>query len=177
MIKDGIKAGRLLKTFGTDGDLRCQIDDRFIDLIRKGKYVWVEIDGLMVPFEVTKFLVRHKPLIGLADVRDDRQASLLSGHWLYLRPADYSGEKWPEGVEDQVPFGFLIDFTVHFTNHPFLGTITKVVQYPGQEIAFVQIRDMPGKEFMIPLVDEFIAGINEEERVITLEVPNGLLEL
>lgn len=177
MIRNPVKVGRLLKTFGIDGQLRCQIDDRFVKLIRKDRYVWVEIDGLMVPFLVSKFVAQHKPLIYFTDVKNERDAKILSGHWLFLNKEDYPREPWPSIKPEGTLYTFLLDFSVNFISHQTKGTIIKIVQYPGQEMAFIQLTDPVEKELLVPLVEEFIVEIDENKRIIYLKVPDGLLDL
>ncbi len=177
MIQNPVKVGRLLKTFGIDGQLRCQIDDRFIKLIKKNRYVWVEMDGLMVPLLVSKFVAQYKPLIYFADVSNERHAKILSGHWIFLNREDYPNEPWPAIKPEGTVYHFLIDFSVNFASHQTTGTITKIVQYPAQEIAFVQLTDPVEKELLVPLVEEFIMEIDEKKRIIYFNVPDGLLDL
>jgi ribosomal 30S subunit maturation factor RimM len=55
--------------------------------------------------------------------------------------------------------------------------VIDVQAYPGQEMAFIILDDDPEKEFLVPLVDEFILSINEPVRSITFAVPDGLLAL
>ena len=52
-----------------------------------------------------------------------------------------------------------------------LGTVTAIEQNPAHPLLCV------GKDILIPCVEEFIVDINDATRVITTEVPAGLIEL
>ncbi|MBK8506410.1 MAG: hypothetical protein IPL46_31950 [Saprospiraceae bacterium] len=172
-----IKVGRILKSFGVNGQLRCQINEQFVGLLKKEKYVWVDIDGLMVPLLINKFIPQHKPLITFIDINDERQANLISGHWVYLKKEDYQNISWPAGHKEGPEFEFLKGFLAIFSQHGLQGKVIDVLEYPGQEMAFIVLNDLPEKEFLVPLVDEFILAINEQDRSITFAVPDGLLAL
>lgn len=172
-----VKVGRILKTFGVNGQLRCQINDQFTGLLKKGRYVWVEIDGLLVPLLVDKFIQQHKPLITFIDINDERQANTVSGHWLFLKKEDFKNISWPAGPKEGPEFEFLKGFQAIFSQHGLRGKVIDVLAYPGQEMAFIILDDDPEKEFLVPLVDEFILSINEPVRSITFAVPDGLLAL
>lgn len=55
------------------------------------------------------------------------------------------------------------------------ATITRQIDNTSQVL--LEIEDEKGRQFLIPLVDEFIKSVKEEERRIEMEVPDGLLDL
>lgn len=169
-----VKVGRILKTFGRDGQLRCQIHDDFMQILRKGKFIWIEIDGLEVPLEIVSLSRQHKPLIRFRGVDTEYQANLLSGNWVYIRKEDYGKEEWPVVETEETIYDFLKNFQVNFANHNLKGVIANIQQYPGQIMAFIKIDE---KELLVPLVEEFIVDIDENEKTINLTLPEGMLDL
>jgi 16S rRNA processing protein RimM len=55
-----------------------------------------------------------------------------------------------------------------------IGVITDIEIMPMQELFVV---DMGGREVLIPFVDDFIEDIDDEAKTITLNLPEGLLDL
>ncbi|MCB0687643.1 MAG: hypothetical protein KDC53_14005 [Saprospiraceae bacterium] len=169
------KIGRLLKTFGTHGQLRCQIQDDFLSLLKKDRYIWAAVDGLPVPLQIEEISKQHKPLIRIKDIRTERQASILSGSWIYLIKEDVPKSLWPEREGDDLMFSYLRGYQVKFLNSDLTGTVNDIRQYPGQEMAFIALTDE--REIMLPLVEEFIVKVDEDLRHIQVQVPDGFLDL
>lgn len=167
-----IKIGRVLKTFGKDGQLRCQFQSEYIPLVKKGVFLWLEIDGLMVPFQVNKFIRQHKPLIYFEDINSEYLAGQLSGNWIYIKREDFPGNVWLESDSDTMEYSFLEGFEVLIYPRQLKGKIIRVEQYPGQEMAFVEIAE-ESRELMVPLVEEFISDINEMTRTVEFKLPDG----
>lgn len=173
---DFIKIGRVLKTFGTNGDLRCQLGEGFERLLKKDRFVFVKIDGLMVPFFIRKMEYHHKPLIAFADVTNEEQAHQLSSQWMFINPKDYPDDLIEKTVDESLQFAFLPGYKIFIENKDLSGEVVSVAQYPGQEMAFVTISNLADKEIMIPLVNEFILEIDEIKKSIVFELPDGLLD-
>ena len=58
-----------------------------------------------------------------------------------------------------------------------LGSVVGIVSNPGQDLLVVDCPSRGKSDVLIPVVDEFIQGIDEEEGVILASIPAGLLEL
>lgn len=172
-----IKVGRVLKTFGKNGQLRCQIQEEFDSLFKKGSFIWLEVDGLNVPFLITHFIRQHKPLIRFANVTTEYEANLLSGSWIYLNRDDYKKRDWPQMDTPELEYAIIDGYRVYFSNDARVGVINQIRQYPGQEMAFVILDGMQEKEILVPLVDEFILSINHSEKTIEFAVPEGFFAL
>jgi len=165
-----VKAGRILKTFGKNGQLRCHLQGEFDSLFKKGNFIWLEIEGLKVPFLITHFIRQHKPLIRLADIETEYQANLLSGSWIYLSRDDFPNGNWPVVETTELEYAHVNGYRVYFLNSTRIGVIIQIQQFPGQEMAFVKLDGVEKKEILIPLIDEFITGIFPDTRpwLITL---------
>ena len=172
-----VKAGRILKTFGRNGQLRCQIQDEFEGLFKKGNFIWLEVDGLKVPFLITQFVRQHKPLICFANIETEHQATLISGSWIYLKRSDFRTSEWPVIEAETLTYATVEGYRVYFSGNNKSGIITQVQQYPGQEMAFVKLDGNEENELLIPLVEEFIVTINDSHKSIEFAVPEGFFEL
>ena len=100
---------------------------------------------------------------------DSKQtAEELVGRFCLVRKADL-----PEGFEDMagVP---LAGFTVVDEALGVLGTVDRLVEMPAQSLLAVASEE---GEVLIPVVDEFVRGVDEESRTVTVSVPASLVEL
>ena len=55
-----------------------------------------------------------------------------------------------------------------------IGVIEEVIEMPQQIMGIVNYQ---GKEVLIPLNDQFITGVDEEKKILEMELPEGLLDL
>jgi len=58
--------------------------------------------------------------------------------------------------------------------HGVLGEIKEIIEYPQQEMAAIIIKE---KEVLIPLNEQLILEIDEEKKLISMDLPEGLLNL
>ena len=56
-----------------------------------------------------------------------------------------------------------------------LGTIVRVDDSTANFLFVVETPE--GKEMLIPVVDEFITDISPDDRVLTVDLPQGMLEM
>ncbi|MNL30543.1 16S rRNA-processing protein RimM [compost metagenome] len=83
-------------------------------------------------------------------------------------------DKMPERDPDDFRYTDLIGYLVIDEVHGELGEITHVQEMPQQFIATV---DFNGKELMFPLNDDLMLGIDAEDQVLEVDLPEGLVEL
>ncbi|MDO5117746.1 MAG: PRC-barrel domain-containing protein [Eggerthellaceae bacterium] len=71
----------------------------------------------------------------------------------------------------------LIGFTVIDDALGELGSVTDVISNPAQDLLVLDCPKVGKSEVLIPYVDEFITGYDEDARIIYTAIPKGLLEL
>lgn len=111
---------------------------------------------------------RHE--VAFDTVTDADTANRLNGCHCLVRGDGLHGEEpAPEG-------GDVVGWRVHDVNAGYLGTITEVIENPGQSLLSIA-RVEGGRPLLIPLVDEFVTGLDEDACRVNVHVPVGLLEL
>ncbi len=151
---------KVVKSFGTDGGLLLSgnVDLETLDFKEP---VFIEFDGLQVPFFILDCEPRGgKMVVHLNDVRNLEDAEEMVGRTIY---ADVEME------EDDEP-----DFTgwTILDRGTRIGTCTGIEPIPGNPCLYVKLAD--GREPLIPLHEDFIAGIDESSRTLSLDLPEGL---
>ena len=172
--KDLIAVGRITKTHGVNGEIVVTLD-RDIPDWDDVRCVFLIMEGLPVPFFVTNS--RHKSsesdLIMLEGVESEKDASLLCGKTVYLSRDDFGNEDEPDFCE-----GFYVDDLVGFQVRTEDGRLSgKIVALESSTVNFLFIIETDsGKEVLVPAAEEFIAGVEPQERLVTLSLPDGLLD-
>jgi 16S rRNA processing protein RimM len=163
--KDFIVAGTVDKTHGTKGELRITLS---IDKPFK-EWAFLEIQGKPVPFYIQSIQSTFDDgaLLRLQDVDSVEKASAYIGHTLLaLRGKRKKAEVY---AEDNFTGFKLIDEQLGE-----IGTVEAIEEYPNQLLIRTQYK---GEEVLIPAVEAFIQEINEDEKTIYLQLPEGLLEI
>ena len=155
-----LPVAKVVKSFGTDGGLLLSgnVDLETLDFKEP---VFIEFDGLQVPFFILDCQPKGgKTVVHLNDVRNLEDAEEMVGRTIY---ADVEMEDEQE-----------LDFTgwAILDRGTRIGTCTGIEPIPGNPCLYVKLAD--GREPLIPLHEDFIAGIDESSRTLSLNLPEGL---
>jgi len=169
MIKkeDVYKIGRLGKAHGVKGEVSFQFDDDIFDTA-DADYLILDIDGILVPFFMEEYRFRNDSLalIKFCDVDTQQRASELTGCAVYF-PRSIAEEQ-AEGLSLSSLVGFdLIDAN----GKGKVGTIA-AIDDTTQNILF-ELEDGT----LIPASDDLITDIDTQQRQITMNIPEGLLDI
>lgn len=162
--------GYITKTRGLKGELQLFFEfEGYLDL--DFDVVFLEIDKKLVPFFVDTIKVQKNSTayINFEDVEHIDQAQPLVRKKVYL-----SNDKMPERDPNDFRYSDLVGFLVIDEAEGELGEITQVQELPQQFVATV---DFNGTELLFPLSEDFIVGMDGEEQVIVVNLPEGLIDL
>ena len=88
----------------------------------------------------------------------------------------YFPVKHAEEAEDgELSWNFFVGFRMEDVRHGELGEVVEVDTATVNTLFVVEQED--GEELLIPAQEEFIVEINQEKKLITVELPEGLLNL
>lgn len=152
--------GRLGKTYGVKGQLRVHSDYDLTGV----EFVFLQILGDRVPFKVSSY---RDDIVKLDEVDNPEEASKYSGSTLFLEDfyiaedGEYSENQW-------------MDYTVKNVNGDVLGSIIRIDEYPSQIMATVAHGDTT---FLMPIVEDFIENIDGDNNIMTVDLPEGLINL
>ena len=158
-----LRIAQVLKSNGTQGELLISFFDVAPEDIDLQEPVFIEFDGLPVPFYFESFVQRgsNRALVHLTGVRSLKDADELSGQNIY---ADYFEE---ESGED------LTGWTVVDPAGSLVGTVTDYEDIPGNTCLWVRRPD--GSEVLLPFHEDLVVGLDESSTTLTLHIPDGLL--
>ena len=170
-IEESFYIGYISKTRGLKGEVQMFFefeDYNDLDL----EVVFVEVNKKLVPYFVDQVKVQNNSTAyaTFEDVDHIDKAQALVRKKMYL-----PNNKMPERDPDDFRYSDLVGYLVIDEEHGELGEIIDVREMPQQFIATVEMED--GKELMFPLSDDLILGIDGEEEIIEVDLPEGLVDL
>ena len=171
MIKEeAFYIGYFTKTKGLKGEIQLYFEfDAYEDL--ELDVVFADLNGKMVPFFVSSFKLypNNTGLFYFDDLDHIDKAQALVKKKVYM-PLD----KMPERDEDDFTYDDLKGFTVSDETQGELGEIIEVNEYPQHFVATVFYKN---KEILFPLNEDMIVEIDEDEKTLLVDLPEGLLDL
>ena len=158
-----LQIAKILKSNGTDGGLLIGVRDIEVGQIDLQEPVFIEFDGLPVPFFFESFMPRgtRRALAHLTGVRSLKDADELAGKAVF---ADYFEE---EAEED------LIGWTVCNQDGQPVGVVAAYEDIPGNTCLWIRKAD--GEEVLVPFHEDLVLGLDEKSGTLTLSIPEGLL--
>ncbi len=169
-LEETFYIGYITRTRGLKGEMQLFFEfEDYLDL--EFDVLFLEINKKLVPYflDGIKLHKNSTAYLSFEDVDHIDKAQPLIKKKVYL-PLD----KMPERDPDDFRYSDLIGYLVVDEKEGELGEISNVQELPQQFIATI---DMDGKELMFPLSDDLILGIDAEEKVLEVELPEGLVAL
>ena len=168
MIKkeDVYKIGRLGKTHGVKGEVSFQFDDDIFDRV-DAEYLVLDIDGILVPFFMEEYRFRSDTvcLVKFCDIDTQQRAAELTGCNVYF-PRTLAEE------DDAPTLASLVGFAlVSADDAKTVGTIADIADTTDNLL--FELED--GR--LIPTNDDLITDIDTTNRTITMNIPQGLLDI
>ena len=108
-------------------------------------------------------------LVKLEGVDTSEKARMFTNVEVYF-PKKYVGEE--EDSDDIPTWNYFIGFKVEDVNHGELGEIV-AVDDSTMNVLFAIEKD--GEELLLPAHEEFIIKLDKKKRLLTVEVPDGLI--
>lgn len=169
-MEDYQEIGQTGKAFGTEGALKVKVEARFLDDFLEAPVVFLKLMGKPVPFFL-EYIHNESPLIVKLEEVDSRETALgLAGKSLLLRREDIDEAALQPVFDLSALEGFrIIDQALGE-----VGVIEEVIELPQQMMAVLQYEE---REVLIPLSDQLILNVDAEEQRITMDLPEGLLDL
>ena len=168
---DVYKIGKLGKPHGVKGEITFAITDDVFDRV-DAEYLVLDINGILVPFYMEEYRFKNDEnvLVKFEDIDTQEQARNYTGCEVYFprHLSDSDGEhmSWAEIIGFQlvdIPTGKVVGTIDHVDD----STINLLFEVTTPE----------GEELLIPASNDFIHEVDAGQRVIKMQLPEGILEL
>ena len=147
------KIGIFNKPHGIHGELSFTFTDDIFDRV-EAEYLICLLDGIFVPFFIEEYRFRAR---------------------MFTNIEVYFPVKHAEGAgPGELSWDFFIGFRMEEVHHGQLGEVTDV---DTSTINTLFVVDYKGEELLIPAQEDFIMDIDQKHKVITVDLPEGLLAL
>ena len=164
--EDVYRIGKIGKPHGVKGEVSFQFDDDIFDRT-DADFLILELDGILVPFFMEEYRFRSDSLalMKLEGIDTQERARELTNCEVFF-PREQQDD------EENLSWAAIIGFTVidKQTNTP-VGTIASVDD--STENVLFELEDGT----LIPASEDLITNIDTKKRTITIDLPEGLLEL
>jgi 16S rRNA processing protein RimM len=163
--------GLVLKTHGTDGQMVLRLFLLPDDELKKNEPVFVEIDGIPVPFFIRdfRFITEEGAIIHLDEINSSEEASDFVNCRIFIHKNSFT-----EKVKENINFDILEGFRVVDEKRGDTGVLREVADYTENVIMII---DFNGREILVPFHENIITGVDYDARIIKISAPEGLLDL
>ena len=169
-IEDVYRIGLINKPHGVHGELLFTFDDDIFDRM-EADYIICMMDGILVPFffESYRFRSDSTALIKLEGIDTEQQARRMTNVEVF-----FPKELVEELDDNELTWSYFVGFLIKDVNE---GEIGKVIDVDDSTINTLFVVDHNDTEVLIPAQEDFIVDLDREKRVITMQIPAGLLDL
>ncbi len=169
--EDCFYLGKIVSKFSFKGEVLIKLDTDEPESYVKMESVFVDYNNNLVPFFIEKCSLHKSDLLRIKfeDVDSEEDADDLMKAALYL-PLTLL----PKLEGNKFYYHEVIGFTIIDTDFGEVGVIKAINDTTAQPLFEI---DRNGTEILIPMNDEFIDTIDREAKVITINAPEGLIDL
>lgn len=168
--KMSILLGKITKVHSFEGAVTVRLEGSISYDITKWESVFIETDGRPVPFFI-EFIEQpdNRTLrMKFSDYDSDRKVKEFVGCKVFLTETDSSVAP----VDDPQS---LLKFVVMSDEDIEAGVITEIIENPGQLL--LNIVSGSGKNILLPLHEDLIIGIDTDNKIIRMIIPEGIADI
>lgn len=171
--EDIMQIGQIVKPHGLQGEVAFTFTSDIFDEIEP-PFLICELDGIFVPFPVESYRFKNDEtaLVKFEGINSAEEAQELIKANLFIE------KKYvPEEVEQSEIEGidYYLGFKVYDEEGELIGTIEGVDDSSDNNLFLVISPEK--EEFYIPATDEYIIEIDDTKRTMSMDLPEGLLDL
>lgn len=164
------KIGLFNKPHGIHGELSFTFTDDIFDRA-DCDYLICQLDGIFVPFFIEEYRFRSDStaLIKLEGIDSTERARMFTNIEVYF-PARFVEEATPGDLS----WDFFVGFRMEDVQH---GALGEIVDVDTTTVNTLFVVEKDGEELLVPAQEAFIVGVDQEQKLVTVDLPEGLLSL
>ena len=169
--EDSFYFGRIVRKHSYKGEVVVKLEPDFFELITELESVWLEQNHHLVPFFMENISYQKETFfrVKFEGIDSEVAANKLIGNAIYLN------QKYlPKSDGNDFYKHEIIGFQVIDVNHGEIGKVLRVNDSTPQLLLEIQGNS---KVISIPLNEAFVQEIDKKKKIITVETPDGLLDL
>ena len=168
---DHYLTGSLLKTTGNKGELILKFNNDLSEEIQKLESIFIEVDGKLVPFFIEKIKIKSTQtiVVKIEGLNDESKSSEFVGYDFY-----FSEQQKDDFDVETEEFVDVQGYQVKDQNDEVIGEVIEYLQI--KENPLLNLKTEKG-EVLIPANDELIIEVDDDQKIIYIEIPNGLFDI
>jgi 16S rRNA processing protein RimM len=171
-FNDCTKIGSFRKSHGIAGTLDLVFEPEWETSVEHAELFITDTDGLPVPWFVAPDGIRitssKSALVDLLWVDNLQAAKRLCGSSVYIPKSNIIPNEESSGLSEWA------GFSIYNETGALIGMVNNMENYAGNLVMMV---DTPWGEKMVPLHPDLIIELDHETRRMTMEFPEGLLDI
>ncbi|MGO3706542.1 MAG: ribosome maturation factor RimM [Mesonia hippocampi] len=171
-LEDCFYLGTIVSKFSFKGEVLIKLDTDDPEEYLETESIFIEVQPQkLIPFFIEKSNLQKSNLlrVKLEDITTEAEADALLKKDIYL-PLN----QLPELEGNKFYYHEVIGFNVTDKNYGEVGVIKSINDTTAQALFVIEKNE---KEILIPINDDFICSVDKENTTISLDVPEGLIEL
>jgi 16S rRNA processing protein RimM len=158
--------GVIVKPHGLKGDLVIKVDAGIETLFADFKAVFVEMGGAYIPHVIESHapLNKGKVKAKFAGIQSAVEAELMRGKAVFQLSSQLN-------LDRQLNLEGFIIMDQHKGE---IGEILAVIDSTAQTLLEVEYK---GEEIYVPLVDQFVVEVDTKNKILKMDLPEGILDL
>lgn len=165
-FEEVVPVGQFLKPHGVKGEISATLN---VEDIEAFSAIICSMDGILVPFFISSARSKSSvsALLTLCDVDSDVKAKKFANKKIYVLKREF------DEMGDEVYCDYFIGFSVYDDKNEFIGEIIDVDDSTENALFIMKNEE---REFFIPISEDFILDIDNEGKIMTMDLPEGLVE-
>lgn len=170
-IEDCFYLGKIVRKHSFKGEVVIKLDTDEPELYSEMESVYVDLGNTLVPFFIEKSSLHkgNQLRTKFEDVSSEEDADAILKSDIYL-PLTLL----PKLEGNKFYYHEVIGFTIIDKNFGEVGVVKNINEKAAQPLFEISRDD---KEVFIPMVDDFIKKVDRVNKTISVETPEGLIEL
>lgn len=165
------KIGKINSTHGLNGAVSIQVEPNVANHLKTESFIFIEIKNQSyIPYRISEIKKENQEfyILNFKGYDSIEEAKELTGKNLWLEATKFNAK------ERVLQSNYLSSYSIEDASIGYIGKINNITETAGQMLAFV---DYKGQEVIIPMNADLILEIKEEEDLIIMELPEGLLDI
>ena len=162
--------GQINKPHGIQGEMSFGFTTDVFELEELPFFIF-ELDGIFVPFVVSEFRLKTSStgILRLDGLNSEEDARTFSGLQIFILK-----EQLDLLPEVEPGLDYLVGFQLKDIEKGMIGVISEIDHTTENALFVIQQED---DELLIPVGEEYIREIDQDNKIIEVELPEGLLDL
>lgn len=169
-LKKFIPIGSTYKPFGLKGELKFGIEDAYWEDFEAMTTIFIGKEGdKPSPYFIESIRGADDSILKLEDVNSPEEAKKIASQTIYARERDLSAV-----LDERTAYEKLEGYKIHDAHIGEIGIIEAVEEMQYQSLASVP----KGKKTVyIPLHPQFVIKIDTTEKIVFMDLPDGIMDL